>query len=198
MTRTLCYGGSFDPIHYGHLRCSKAVAEAGGFGQILLIPSWQSPHKLEAATRTSPNDRLAMCKAATSGEKIFEVTDLEIRRGGPSYTIDTVRALKQMGMPEINWLIGADQVPALPRWREPQALVTEANVIVMGRPNYAIEWDNLPVWLHGLRRNVVDIPLVDISATDIRLRVAQGESIDELVSPGVVKYIAANGLYRAT
>lgn len=195
MTRTLCYGGTFDPIHYGHLRCARAVATVGGFGRVLLIPSWQSPHKLDATALTKPADRLAMCKLAASGEENFDVEDIEIRHGKPSYTIDTVRWLKEKGYPEVHWLIGADQVPALPRWREPGALIAEAHLVVIGRPGYSIEWDNLPIWLRPLRRNVVDVPLVDISATDIRLKVVNGESIDELVPGGVAEYIKEKGLY---
>ncbi len=137
-----------------------------------------------------------MCKLATSNLQIFQVTDLEINRGGPSYTIDTVRALKRMGMPEVNWLIGADQLPALPHWRDAEALLREATIHVMGRPQYDIDWDKLPQSLSDLRRNVIGIPLEEISSTDIRERVAAGLPIDELVPPAVVEYIQTHALYR--
>jgi nicotinate-nucleotide adenylyltransferase len=198
MARTLFYGGSFDPIHYGHLQSARSVAERVGFARVVLVPSWRSPHKLGTTGGASPDDRLAMCKLATTGDDIFDVDDLELTRGDVSYTIDTVRLLKQRGHSEVNWLIGADQLPTLPRWREPEALIAEANVYVMHRPGYAIDWPVLPIWLHGLRRNVIDIPLSDISSTAIRAKVALGESILDQVPMGVERYIREKRLYRGS
>lgn len=198
MTRTLHYGGTFDPIHYGHLRCADAVAGKLNFSEVVLVPSWQSPHKSVAGNAASADDRLTMCKFAASDSPVFKVDDMEVRRRGPSYTIDTVRALKSTGLAEVNWLIGADQLLALPRWREPEALVAEANLLVMRRPGYAIDWSNLPGWLTALRRNVVEIPQVDMSATEIRERVRKGESIEAFVPPEVARYIEERGLYRTS
>src|SRR5688572_24833468 len=116
MVRTLFYGGSFDPIHYGHLRCARAVAEATGFASVVLIPSWRSPHKTDSTSGASPADRFNMCKLVTIYDEKFQLDDLEIRRGGASYTLETVQTLKAAGYTEVNWLIGADQLAALPRW----------------------------------------------------------------------------------
>jgi nicotinate-nucleotide adenylyltransferase len=196
MASILHYGGSFDPIHYGHLHCAAAVAAKVGFTEVVLVPGWQSPHKSQGGNGASADDRLAMCKLAATFDPIFKVDDLEIRRGGPSFTIDTVRALRAIGLTEVNWLIGADQLLALPRWREPESLVAEANLWVMLRPGYPIDWSKLPGWLTPLRRNVVNIPQIDISATDIRNRVQRGESIDAQVPGDVARYIEQRGLYR--
>jgi nicotinate-nucleotide adenylyltransferase len=196
MTRTLYYGGSFDPIHYGHLRSARSVAEVAGFSRVVLVPSWQSPHKQGAVGGAPPRDRLVMCKLAATSDEIFAVDDLELARSGPSYTIDTVRALKARGVSEVNWLIGADQLSAFPRWRDPEALLAEANVYVMHRPGFPLDWSVLPDWLYPLRRNVVDIPLSEMSSTAIRAKVAMGESILDEVPMAVDKYIREKGLYR--
>lgn len=196
MAKLLFYGGSFDPIHFGHLRCSQAMARAGGFGTVVLIPCAQSPHKSDPHNNASAIDRLAMCKLAAREDEIFQVDDIEIQRGGPSYTIDTIGALKARGLDEIHWLIGADQLPALPQWHQPRALVDEANLIVMHRAGYAINWPKLPQWMQILQKNVVDVPPVEISSTDIRQKVSRGESIEGLVPVVVEEYIEARGLYR--
>ncbi len=113
--RTLYYAGSFNPIHHGHLICARAVAEAGGFGKVVILPSAQNPFK--AVVEADGADRLAMCKLAVEGEELFQVSDLELTRGGPSFTVDTVRILRERGDGEVCWLIGADQISGLPKWR---------------------------------------------------------------------------------
>src|SRR5215210_7294765 len=96
--RTLCFGGSFNPIHHGHLLCARAVAEREGFDRVELIPSAQPPHKAGTAFDMAPaEDRLAMCRLAIEGTKLFAVNDIELRRSGPSYTVDTARQLKAQG-----------------------------------------------------------------------------------------------------
>jgi len=193
----LCFGGSFNPIHNGHLLCSQAVASVRDVTELLLIPSATSPHKVGHADMASADDRLAMCRLAVAGNPLFEVDDVEVRRAGPSYTIDTVRYLRTAKRWEhVNWLIGADQVAALPRWREPAALLREVNFVVMARPGWSFDWHALPPEFRMLQNNVVEAPLIDISATDIRRRVRAGEPIDHLVPPAVAGYIRERGLYR--
>src|SRR4051794_41843901 len=87
--RTLCFGGSFNPVHHGHLICARAVAEARGFGRVLLIPSALPPHKLSKTDLAPAEDRLQMCRRAVEGEGVFEVSDIEVARGGPGYTTAT-------------------------------------------------------------------------------------------------------------
>ncbi len=195
--RNLCFGGSFNPIHNGHLVCGQAVAGVMDATRLVLIPSATSPHKLGHADMAAPDDRLAMCRLAAAGTELFEVDDSELRRGAPSYTIETIRTLRrERGWDEVNWLIGADQVAALPRWREPTALLREVNFIIMARPGWSFDWHTLPPELRVLQSHVVEAPLVDISATDIRRRVRAGEPIDHLTPPAVAKYIRAHSLYR--
>lgn len=196
--RNLCFGGSFNPIHNGHLVCSQAVAAARDAAELVLIPSAISPHKPGHADMAAANDRLAMCRLAVVGNEWVRIDDLELRRGAPSYTIDTVRQLRlERGWDEVNWLIGADQVAALPRWREWETLVREANLIVMARPGWSFDWDTLPPALRELQNHVVEAPMLDISATDIRRRVREGRSISHLVPPAVGEYIEGHGLYRS-
>ena len=194
--RTLCFGGSFNPIHYGHIRCARAAAKQGGFGQVVLIPTGQPPHKFPHANLAAAADRLAMCQRAIAGDNLFTVNDIEMRRNSPSYTIETARQLKKEGWDEVNWLIGADMLNSLPTWREPEALLREVNFIVMARPGHEFGWAKLGPDFASLQASVVDVPLVNISATDIRAKVAAGQSIDGLTPPPVVEYIRTHRVYQ--
>src|SRR5688572_20313631 len=170
--RRLCFGGSFNPVHHAHLICARAVAEAGGFDRVVLIPSARPPHKGEDYEIAPAEDRLEMCRLAAGAEpSLFEVSDIEVRRGGASYTIETVRALKREGWAEVHWLIGADMVMQLPTWREPEALLREAELVVMGRPGWAMDWSRLPAPYRALKERVHAAPLIEISATEVRERV---------------------------
>jgi len=194
--RKLCFGGSFNPIHHAHLLCARAVAEAKGFDRIVLIPSALPPHKLQATELVSPHDRLAMCRLAAEGEPLFEVSDLEVNRSGPSYTIDTVRTLRRQGWDRVTWLIGADMVSTLPKWHEPLELLREAELVVMVRPGWSFDWQALPEPYRVLKERVAEAPLIDVSATTIRRRVAAGQSIRYFTPNTVCDYIATRGLYR--
>lgn len=196
-TASLFLGGSFNPIHYGHLVTAKAVAAAIGSIRIYLIPAWVSPFKQNDERLATAEDRCQMCKLAASHDSLFEVCDLEIKRGGPSFTIETVRELKRQGLSQVNWLIGADQLMSLPKWKEADSLLRETHFVVMRRPGNQIDWSTLPPSYHILKDRIVDAPQVDISATEIRRRIAAGESIDGLTPPAVVQYIHDRGLYRS-
>lgn len=194
--RQLFFGGSFNPIHHGHLIVSRAVAETAGFGRVVLIPSAYPPHKPSSAEVAPAADRLAMCRLAAELSDVFAVNDLELGRRGPSYTIDTARALTAGRTDRISWLIGADTLPHLPTWHEPDALLREIDFVVVARPGWVFDWDGLSPALRQLRHNVVTAPLLDLSATALRRRVAAGLSIDYFTPPGVVDYIRTRGLYR--
>jgi nicotinate-nucleotide adenylyltransferase len=125
------------------------------------------------------------------------VDDLELRRPPPSYTIDTVRALRSRGWDEVHWLIGADQVATLPNWHESLSLLNEAMILIVQRPGYKIDWDKLPELYRRLQENVVEAPLLEISSSDIRRRVREGKPIAGLVADAVADYIHARGLYRS-
>ena len=192
----LWFGGSFNPIHHAHLVCARAVAEEMGFEKVALVPSNQPPHKPVNKAIAPAKHRLAMCRLAVEGSALFEVDDLEIQRNGASYTIDTVRELRRRGAGEVHWMIGADMLQMLPHWHEPAALLAETRFIIVARPGWSIDWENLPPAYHFLQNHVVIAPQLEISATDIRRRVADGKSIDYLTPNSVVRYISANNLYR--
>lgn len=193
--KRLCLGGSFNPIHYGHLRCAAAVAETCGFDRVVLIPSSQPPHK-QSADLAPADDRLAMCRLVAERDPLFEVNDLELRRSGPSYTFDTVKQLQAAGWGRVSWMIGADMLLYLPKWYRAEELLEEVDFLVVARPGWVIDWSGLPTAFQKLSQRVVEAPLVEISATDIRRRVRAGESIEKLTPPAVVQYITHRGLYR--
>ena len=192
----LWFGGSFNPIHHGHLICARAVAEQRGFDKVVLVPSSQPPHKRLHAEMAAPEHRLAMCRLAVEGSDLFEVDDLELRRDGPSYTLDTVRELRRRGWPEVHWMIGADMLQILPFWHEPAALLAETRFLIVARPGWSLDWDRLPPEYQALRKDVVTAPLVEIRATEIRERVREGKSIEYLTPEGVERYIGRHDLYR--
>jgi nicotinate (nicotinamide) nucleotide adenylyltransferase len=142
--RRVCFGGTFNPIHHGHLLCARAVAEVRGFDRVTLIPSAVPPHKSSLTGNidlASAQDRLAMCRLAVEGDPLFETNDIELHRSSPSFTIDTARELKRRGWPSVSWLIGGDVVPTLPSWHESFALLAEVQFIVMERPGSTLDWN---------------------------------------------------------
>ncbi len=180
-------GGSFDPIHHGHLILARAAMEDLGLERVLLIPANQSPHK--PSRQGAPgDDRLAMVQLAIDDEPGFEASDLELRRPAPSYMVETLRQLRD-ARPEAEFvlLLGSDNVEKFDTWREPDAIRQLAHLAVLERATGAPAhpW---PV----VRR------LVDISSTDLRARVAAGRSIRYLTPDLVCDYIEARGLYRNT
>jgi nicotinate-nucleotide adenylyltransferase len=195
--RNLCFGGSFNPVHDAHLRCAAAAAAQAGFDRIVLIPSGQPPHKQGDTTIAPAADRLTMCQLAAQTDPQFQVDPIETRRAGPSYTIDTARQLKQdRGWTEVAWLIGADMARYLPHWHDVDALLAEVHFVLMARPGWSFDWETLPQKYQHLQHQVVATPLIDISSSEIRRRVAAGEPIDHLVPPAVADYIRDRKLYR--
>lgn len=196
--KTLCLGGSFNPIHHGHLICARAVMEELGYQQVMLIPSAQPPHKSSSVDMAAPEHRLRMCQLAVDQSANFAVDDLEIRRNGPSYTLDTARELKARGWSEIHWLIGADMLNLLPQWHRPPELLKEVHFVIMARPGFTFEWSELPVEFQSLKNSVVETPLIDISSTDIRRRVRAGLPIEFLTPPPVERCILELKLYTTS
>jgi nicotinate-nucleotide adenylyltransferase len=193
----LCFGGSFNPIHHGHLISGRAAAEALGASQVVLIPSAQPPHKPDCPELAEPYHRLAMCRLAAGMEPgLFEVEDVELGRTGPSYTIDTARELRRRGWPEVHWLIGADMLQILPKWHRAADLVREVRFHILARPGWRFDFATLPPEYRHLEQQVIDAPLLEISATEIRQRVAAGLSVQYLTPPAVAAYIHDHRLYR--
>lgn len=195
--RRLCFGGSFNPIHHGHLVCARAAAEKLGFQRVMLVPSAQPPHKPLSPDLAPPADRLAMCRlAAELQPDLFEVEGLELDRSGPSYTIDTALELHRRGWGEIHWLIGADMLRILPSWHRSAELTQIVQFHILARPGWTMDFATLPPALRPLEEHIVQAPLLDISGTDLRRRVGAGLSIEYLTPPNVAEYIHQCGLYR--
>jgi nicotinate-nucleotide adenylyltransferase len=161
------------------------------------MPAYSAPHK-DDDEDPGPQRRLAMCRLAVAGDPGLEVCDLEIERGGPSYTVDTLRAIDESHSDsELTFIVGADMALTLPTWRESHALVGLASLAVAEREDGA--QGDVTRALAPLEADVafLDMPKVEISSSLVRERVHGGESIDGLVEPAVARYIAEHGLYRA-
>jgi len=187
------FGGSFDPPHLAHLIAGELAVEEFGLAKMLYIPAGISPLK-QAEHRTSAEHRLAMIKLAIAGNSHFEVSDLELQRPGPSYTIDTLHELrKQYPMQEFYLFIGFDNLMSFERWKDPEGILTEAKVIAMARPGSSR--NKLPVQFAD-RAQIFDIPLLDTSSTLVRDRIHAGKSVRYMIPEAVEEYILKNNLYR--
>ncbi len=196
-------GGSFNPIHVAHVRMAEAAREALGLDRVLFIPARLPPHKL--TTDLAPEaDRLAMSRLAVQDVPGFEVSDVEMRRSGASYTIDTIEALRREFGPdaEFFFLIGSDTLAELPTWREIGRLSMLCRFVPMIRPG-APQPDAAKL-AKGVGEaeacaifgRMAPMPPLDISSSDIRRRLAEGRSVEGLVAPAVEAYIRRAGLYR--
>jgi nicotinate-nucleotide adenylyltransferase len=192
------FGGTFDPVHYGHLVCAEQLREAAGLDVVVFMPCSRQPHKPRHAP-SPPLDRLAMLRAATRGHEAFMVSDLEVKRGGLSFTADTVLELRSKvgGRPEIWLLLGMDAFLDIPRWKDPDTIFRECRFAVATRPGYEEAGGAGASFGQGLKRKCrfVRITALDISSTAIRRRVARGKSIAYLVPPPVEAHIRKAGLY---
>lgn len=187
------FGGTFNPPHRGHLLLARRVRDRCGLDCVLWVPNSRSPFKTGKDLAPAA-DRLAMARAATAGDAGFAVSEIEIRQGGTSYTVETLRKLRE-AHPDaaLRLVVGRDQLAGFARWREPEEVVRLAPLIVFPRPGY--EEAAIPA---GFERHVefVDAPGVERSATDIRERIRAGRSVRDLVPPAVLEIIKARGLYR--
>ncbi len=195
--RTGVIGGAFDPIHIGHIVAAEEARAAVGLATVLFVPTGQPYHKTHAPAAPA-EDRVRMAELAVASRPGFSVSRLEIERAGPSYTIDTVRALKRARPDEDLYLIlGADAVALLFTWHEHGALVRECRFVVVSRPGVSREQavaGGPPGFAD--RVHYVEIPHLDISSTDLRRRLQEGRPIHCLVPPAVEDYIAAKRLYH--
>lgn len=184
--RIALYGGTFDPPHHGHLILAREAREQFRLDRVVFIPAARSPFK-PGVEIAPPEVRLAMLRAAIEGEDGFALDDSEVARGGTSYTIDTVLAARaRWPEAELFWFVGGDHVRELPRWRDWEKLRTLVQFIVFSRNGETADDFGFP----RVTRQV------DISATDIRTRVAQGRSIRYLVPEAVRVLIEQHRLYR--
>ncbi len=183
-------GGTFDPPHLGHLIVASEACVALNLERVLFIPAAVPPHK-RSQNVTSAEQRLAMVQAAIRGDGRFEADDLELRREGPSYTVDTLRALRERFPAfELFFLIGADALREFHTWKEPDEVARLAHLVVFARGGEPAEpYGSLPTRL-------LVVPRIDISATEIRHRVRAGISVRYLVPDAVREIIEQEKLYR--
>ncbi|BAE84950.1 nicotinate-nucleotide adenylyltransferase [Desulfitobacterium hafniense] len=193
-------GGTFDPLHYGHLVAAEMARHEFALEKVIFIPTGNPPHKVGRRV-TSPGDRYEMVKRAVQDNSFFEVSDLEIQRKGYSYTVDTLKELHELyPQHELYFITGADAFREIFTWREVQSVLSLSHFIGASRPGF----DPLE-FLEELKRDypeflpnmhLFDVPALAISSTDIRSRVKEGKPIRYLLPESVRLYIEKTGLYR--
>lgn len=190
-------GGTFDPIHHGHLAVAEEVREALGLERVVFMPAASPPHK-PGQPVTAPEHRLAMVRLAVAGNAAFEASDLEVRRGGASYTVETLAALREGGLADPWLILSSEALAGLPDWREPRRVLALARLAVVPRAGF----DALgPDWVEARFPGTADRvrflsgPLLPISGSVVRRRAAAGRSVRYLVPDAVAAYIDRHRLY---
>jgi nicotinate-nucleotide adenylyltransferase len=204
-TRIALFGGTFDPVHLGHTTVAAAAARQLDARQVILVPAKLSPLK-GFFPFASDADRLRMIELAVAGNDLFAVSACELHRPAPSYTLDTVRQFQRDYGPRtsIHWLIGADGIGDLVHWYKIEELIDECHLTAMRRPGYpAPDIDRFePLWgpqrVAKLKGDMIETPLVDISSTEVRKRLAAGQDVAGMLHPDVIEYIYTHKLYRKT
>ena len=194
-------GGTFNPPHIGHLVCAQEARAQLALDRVVLMPVHTPPHK-EALDDPGPEVRLALCRAAAAGDEELEVSTLELDRGGPSYTVDTLRALHgSREGDDLTFIVGGDMASSLPSWREPEVVLELARMAVAEREEHRRhEIAERVGALRGAPERIVffAMPRLDISSSDVRARIAGGRPIRWLVPGAVADEIERRGLYGAT
>ena len=187
------FGGTFDPPHIGHLLVAQTIFEAENFDKIVFIPTFKTPQKNNI---TDIKDRLAMLRMGVTSNPNFEISDLEIQRGGTSYTIDTIREYKSdqnYDSRELYYLIGSDSLQTFHTWKEPREILDECQVIVALRPGFRPS--DISNWI--LRKvRFANIPRFEISSSTIRSRWQENKTIRYMVTQPVWEYINDHGIYK--
>lgn len=192
-------GGTFDPIHKGHLAIAEAAMKRLGLDEVYFVPSARTPLK-ESDTILAAEHRVKMVRLAIAGYPYFKLSTIEIDRPGPSYTVDTIAQLRDsLGADnELYFIIGLDSLVQLPRWREVARIIQMCQLVAVPRPGYSLpDKDSLEAVIPGISQRLIilDEPKMDISATEIRQLAKRGESISHLVPEAVAEYIKKNKLY---
>ena len=199
MLRIGIYGGAFAPIHIGHVEAAKAFMEQMWLDVLFIIPTGNSPHK-EMSEGAGDRDRLRMCEKAFEGVNGVIVSDMEMRREGKSYTVDTLRELSDNDR-RLFLLCGTDMILTLDKWREPDEIFKLCYPVYIRRESDESLDEKLVAKITEYRnkygKNVVRIkaPAIEISSSEVRERIARGEDISSLVPPAVAEYIKEKGLY---
>ncbi|MBI1247321.1 nicotinate-nucleotide adenylyltransferase [bacterium] len=196
------YGGSFSPIHNGHLLLAESCREQCQLDEVWFMPAAANPLK-QVGELASDAHRTAMIELAIAGNQTFKVSPIELERGGLSYTIDTLRDVRQIApQAELFLLIGGDSFASLFHWHKIDEICQLATICTVGRPGFDLnEWGQLPEVLSDdqmatIKQNFVEMPLIGISSTEIRQRTAQGRSIRYMVPRSVEKYIETQHVFR--
>lgn len=180
-------GGTFNPVHIAHLITADQVGKALGLEIVALMPSNQPPHQDEKKTIDAVH-RLQMLELAIVDNPLLSIESIELQRAGKSYTYDTMKLLiEQNPDTDYYFIIGGDMVEYLPKWYKIDELMQMVNFVGVRRPNYPTETEYPIIW--------IDVPLIDVSSTQLRKKIAQGCSVNYLVPPNVVNYIQEKGLY---
>jgi nicotinate-nucleotide adenylyltransferase len=209
LARTGILGGTFNPPHRGHLALARHARDELDLDQVLLMPAHISPHKSDEPDPGAEH-RLAMCRLAVAQEPRLAVSELELQRGGASYTVDTLQSIHASHPDaELTFIVGADVARTLPAWREPARVLELARLAVAARSGSSAEEalgalgsvsgspgepPAAAPWPAGEPR-LLRMPVIEISSSAVRERVASGEPVEELVGPAVARYIAEHGLY---
>ena len=197
--RIVIFGGTFDPIHIGHLAIAEDARWTLQADRVLFVPTAQQPLKY-VCHRAIAAQRLTMVELAVADNPYFAVSDLEIRRGGLSYSVDTVAVIKeQHPAADLVFVLGADALALLPRWHQIERLIELCRFVVLRRPGFDLSFDSILTTLPTLRDRItiIDGPALDISATDVRLRLQAGQPVRYHLPPAVWHYIEQHGLYRS-
>jgi nicotinate-nucleotide adenylyltransferase len=202
MTKIGIIGGTFDPVHLGHLAVAEEACRQVGLAEMIFLPAGH-PYFKAAALISPAEHRVKMLELAIVDKPKYKISLLEIQRPGPSYAVETVAKIKSQRPPEdeIFFIMGWDSLLTLPRWEQPERLISLCKIIASPRPGYSKpDIDLIEKDLPGISQLtlVMEKPLVNISATEIRERVRRGLPVDNMVTPSVAKYIKEKRLYIIT
>ena len=186
-------GGSFDPVHLGHLFAAQDAFEYLALDRVTFVPAAQTPLK-DHAPLASAAQRVAMLRAALADDPRFDISEVEIKRGGTSYTIDTARALREQHPHDaLYWIIGADQATRLGSWHNIGELARLIEFIVLARPGFSLPQGGVP---DGVRLHPVSAHVFDVSASEIRARLGSGKPVEFFLPSGVADLISQQHLYQ--
>lgn len=194
------YGGTFNPVHHGHLLMARDVREMLNLDRMILVPNQRSPLRVGEPLLDGAH-RLAMLRLAVANEEHFEVSEYELSRGGVSYTVETLRHFADVVGGDLHFIIGADSLMTFDRWLEVGEIVELADVLVVPRPGFNLDQAKVDLEARspGLSERLTALPdnrHIDIASSEIRERLEAGKSVRYLVPDVVADYIANHGLYR--